>query len=89
MGRANLSGGQHDKGGSHTCSVKAAQLGAHFKCLNRNVQDTGNKQGKFKIHTQLQSYDLIRIMETWWESSPIMSAPMEGYRLFRKDRVGR
>lgn len=49
----------------------------------------GNKQEELEVHTQLQSYDLIGIMEMWWDSSPDWSAPKEGYRLFRKYRVGR
>ena len=49
----------------------------------------GNKQEELEVCTQLQSYDLIGIMETWWDSSPDWSAPVEGYMLFRKDRVGR
>ncbi|GAB0207631.1 ubiquitin carboxyl-terminal hydrolase 4 [Grus japonensis] len=34
-------------------------------------------------------YDLIGIMETWWDGSYDWSVGMEGYRLFRKDRQGR
>ncbi|GAB0208910.1 hypothetical protein GRJ2_003356700 [Grus japonensis] len=37
----------------------------------------------------LQGYDLIRIMEMWWDGSYDWSVGMEGYRLFRKDRQGR
>lgn len=64
-GRTNVSGGQHDRGGSHAFPVKAARLGAHLKCLNRNACSMGNKQEELEVRTQLQSYDLIGIMETW------------------------
>ncbi|GAB0210046.1 hypothetical protein GRJ2_003470400 [Grus japonensis] len=37
----------------------------------------------------LQGYDLIGIMERWWNGSYDWSVGMEGYRLFRKDRQGR
>ncbi|GAB0181539.1 hypothetical protein GRJ2_000619200 [Grus japonensis] len=39
--------------------------------------------------TSEQGYDLIGIMETWWDGSYDWSVGMEGYRLFRKDRQGR
>ncbi|PKU29971.1 hypothetical protein llap_19724 [Limosa lapponica baueri] len=39
--------------------------------------------------TRLQGYNLIGITETWWYGSYEWSVGMEGYRLFRKDRLGR
>ena len=38
---------------------------------------------------QLQGYSPLGIMETWWDGSQNWSVAMEGYRLFRKDRLGR
>ncbi|GAB0202510.1 hypothetical protein GRJ2_002716600 [Grus japonensis] len=38
---------------------------------------------------RLQGYDLIGIMEMWWDGSYDWSVGMEGYRLFRKDRQDR
>ena len=35
------------------------------------------------------SYDLVAIMETWWDRSHDWSAAIDGYKLFRKDRQGR
>jgi len=39
--------------------------------------------------TRLCGYEIIRIMETWWDSSYDWSIGMGGYRLFRKDRQRR
>ncbi|KAM9591177.1 uncharacterized protein ACIBXB_006074 isoform 2-T3 [Morphnus guianensis] len=49
----------------------------------------GNKQEELDPCERLQGYDLIGIMETWWDGSYDWSVGMEGYRLFRKDRQGR
>ncbi|GAB0179437.1 hypothetical protein GRJ2_000409000 [Grus japonensis] len=49
----------------------------------------GNKQEELETCVCLQGYDLIGIMETWWDSSYDWSVGMEGYRPFRKDRQGR
>ncbi|GAB0204588.1 hypothetical protein GRJ2_002924400 [Grus japonensis] len=50
---------------------------------------TENKQEELETCTYLQGYDLIGIMETWWDGFYDWSVRMEGYRLFRKDRQGR
>ncbi|GAB0203333.1 hypothetical protein GRJ2_002798900 [Grus japonensis] len=49
----------------------------------------GNKQEELETCARLQGYDLIGIMERWWNGSYDWSVGMEGYRLFRKDRQGR
>ena len=36
-----------------------------------------------------RGYDIIDIMETWWDSSCDWNIGMGGYKLFRKDRRGR
>ena len=38
---------------------------------------------------QLGEYDLIAIMETWWNEWHDWNTPIEDYRLFRRDRQGR
>lgn len=38
---------------------------------------------------QLQGYDFTGIREMWWDGSCGWTVAMEGYRLFRKDRLGR
>lgn len=49
----------------------------------------GKKQEKLELYTCLQSYDLINIRQTWWDSSHDWSVRMEEYRLLRKYRQGR
>lgn len=41
------------------------------------------------MYVHLQEYDLIGIMETWWDGSHDWSVGMEGYRLFRKEELRR
>jgi len=48
-----------------------------------------NKQEELETCAQVQGYDLIVIMETWWDDFCDWSIGTEGYRLFRKDRQGR
>ncbi|PKU40382.1 dtw domain-containing protein 2 [Limosa lapponica baueri] len=49
----------------------------------------GNKQEELEVCAHLQGDDLIGITVTWWDGSCDWSVGMEGYRLFRKDRLGR
>ena len=35
------------------------------------------------------NHDLVAITETWWDHSHDLSAVMDGYKLFRRDRQGR
>ncbi|PKU44374.1 mitochondrial fission process protein 1 [Limosa lapponica baueri] len=49
----------------------------------------GNKQEELEMCARLQGYGLIGITETWWDGSYDCSVGMEGYSLFRKDRLGR
>ncbi|PKU38944.1 rna-directed dna polymerase from mobile element jockey-like [Limosa lapponica baueri] len=49
----------------------------------------GSKQEESETCARLQGYDLTGITETWWDGSYDWSVRMEGYRLFRKDRLGR
>ena len=49
----------------------------------------GKKREESETCARLQGYDLIGIMEMWWDGSYDWSVGMEGYRLFRKDRQGR
>lgn len=48
----------------------------------------GNKHEELEIYSQLQGYDFVGIVETWYGSHG-WSVALEGYGLFRKDRVGR
>jgi len=49
----------------------------------------GNKQEELGMCAHPRGYDIIDIMETWWDSSCDWNIGMGGYRLFRKDRQGR
>ncbi|GAB0205823.1 hypothetical protein GRJ2_003047900 [Grus japonensis] len=68
---------------------QSASSGAQLKCLYTNAWSMGNEQEDLDTCAYLQGYDLIGIMETWWDGSYDWSVGMEGYRLFRKDRQGR
>jgi len=46
----------------------------------------GIKQEELETSARLQGYDLIGIMEMWWDDSYDSSVAMEGYRPFRNDR---
>lgn len=47
-------------------SKKVMQLVAQAKCLYTNVCNTANKQ-EMEAMVQSENYDLIAIMETWWD----------------------
>ncbi|GAB0186642.1 hypothetical protein GRJ2_001129500 [Grus japonensis] len=80
---------EYIKGIPATPANKSASSGAQLKCLYTNTWSMGNKQEELDTCAHLQGYDLIGIMETWWDGSYDWSVGMEGYRLFRKDRQGR
>ncbi|TRZ07386.1 hypothetical protein HGM15179_019724 [Zosterops borbonicus] len=54
-----------------------------------NARSMGNKQEDLEAMVQQQSYDVVTIMETWWDDSHKWSAALDGYKLFRRDRKGR
>ncbi|PKU42645.1 mitochondrial fission process protein 1 [Limosa lapponica baueri] len=62
---------------------------AQLKCFYTNVCSMGNKQEELKAIVQQESYDVVAIMETWWDDLHDWSAAMDGYKLFRRDRQGR
>ncbi|KAJ7425454.1 hypothetical protein WISP_23431 [Willisornis vidua] len=47
----------------------------------------GNTYGKLEGTVQQKSYDIIAIMEIWWDDSHDWNATMDGYKIFRRDRV--
>ncbi|KAJ7409660.1 mitochondrial fission process protein 1 [Pitangus sulphuratus] len=49
----------------------------------------GKKQEELEATEQQESYDVVTIMETWWDEWHDWSAAMDGYKLFRRDRQGR
>uniref|UniRef100_A0A8B9C3Y3 Reverse transcriptase domain-containing protein n=1 Tax=Anser brachyrhynchus TaxID=132585 RepID=A0A8B9C3Y3_9AVES len=62
---------------------------ARLKCIYTNARSMGNKQDELEAIVQREGYDLVAIMETWWDHSHDWSAAMSGYRLFRRDRQHR
>ena len=84
------------KGKPQTCpggiregsSEKAMRPIAKLKCLYTNAHSMGNKQEELEAVVQLGKYDLIAIMETWWDESHNWNLLIEDYRLFRRDRQG-
>lgn len=63
--------------------------GAQLKCIYTNVCSIGNKQEDLETIVWQANYELVAVMETWWNCSHDCSAVMNGYKLFRKDRQGR
>lgn len=59
------------------------------KVLYTNAWSMGNKQDELKICVQSRGHNLVAITETWWDSSHDWNAVIEGYVLFRKDRLGK
>ncbi|KAK4811169.1 hypothetical protein QYF61_019800 [Mycteria americana] len=49
----------------------------------------GNKQEELEAIVHQENYDMVAIMETWWDDSHNWSAVMDGYKHFRRDRQGR
>ncbi|PKU30947.1 mitochondrial fission process protein 1 [Limosa lapponica baueri] len=47
----------------------------------------GNKQDELKAIVQQDSYDVVAIMETWWDDCHDWNAAMNGYKLARKERL--
>ncbi|KAJ7411268.1 adaptin ear-binding coat-associated protein 1 [Pitangus sulphuratus] len=54
-----------------------------------NARSMGNKQEELEAIVQQESYDVVAIIEKWWDDSHDWSAAMDGYKLFRRDRQGR
>lgn len=67
-----------------------------FMCLIGGPTDAQKKKKNssallclFSQLVQLQGYNLVGIMETWWDGSNVCSFAVKGFRLFRKYRMGR
>lgn len=59
------------------------------KCLYTKASSIRNKKEKLEIIMYLENYDLVAIMETWWNYSQNQNTTVEGYQLFRRERLGR
>uniref|UniRef100_A0A8D0BMQ2 NADH dehydrogenase [ubiquinone] 1 alpha subcomplex subunit 12 n=1 Tax=Salvator merianae TaxID=96440 RepID=A0A8D0BMQ2_SALMN len=49
----------------------------------------GNKQGELEILAQENKYDIIGITETWWDNTHDWNTELEGYNLFKKNRLNK
>lgn len=59
-------------------------------CLSlSDARSMGNKHIVLDRCVQLQGYSPAGITEIWWDGSHDWRVAMEGYELFRKDRMGR
>ncbi|PKU41387.1 rna-directed dna polymerase from mobile element jockey-like [Limosa lapponica baueri] len=47
----------------------------------------GNKQEELEAIVQQDSYDVVAITETWWDEGHNWNAAMNGYKLFRRNRM--
>lgn len=60
-----------------------------LKCIYTNARSMGNKQEELEAIVRQANYDLVDIIETWWDHSHDWSAVMDSDKLFRRDRQGR
>ena len=77
------------KGMKGCSSKKVTRLTAQLKCLYTNAHSMGNKQEELEATMLLESYELVAITETSWDKSHDWRAPINGHRLFRRNRGGR
>ncbi|KAK4815183.1 hypothetical protein QYF61_021043 [Mycteria americana] len=68
-------------------SMKATRTTAQLKCLYTNARSMGNKQEQLEAIVHQENYDMVAITETWWDDSHNWGAAMDGYKLFRRDRI--
>jgi len=57
-------------------------------CLYTNANSMGNEQEEMEAMVQLESFDLIASMETWWGESHNWNTKIEDYKLLRRDGQG-
>ena len=69
--------------------VTATHKETKLRCLYTSARGMGNKQEELEATVCSESYDIVAITETWWKDSNSWSTAMEGYRLFKRDRLGR
>ena len=68
---------------------EGGKTSAHLKCMYTNAHSMGNKQEELETMMKQENYHVMAITETWWDVSHDWSAPVEGYKFFRRDRQGR
>ena len=68
---------------------EGGKTSAHLKCVYTNAHSMGNKQEELEAMMKQENYDVVAVTETWWDVSHDWSVPVDGYKLFRRDRQGR
>ena len=68
---------------------KVTQPTVQMKCLCTNAHSLENKQEELEATVLLESYNVVAIIETCWDESHDWCLPIDGYRLFRRDRQGK
>lgn len=61
---------------------KVMETLAQLECIYSNVQGIDNKQGEPYTTVQQENYDIVAIMETWWDDLHSWSAAMDSYKIF-------
>jgi len=78
--------GEYLKGTEGCSSKKVTWPTAQLNCIYTDACVMGNKQEELEGTVLLESYNLVAITGTWWDTSLDWRAAMDGYRLFRRDR---
>ena len=60
-----------------------------MKCFYTNACSMRNKMEELEVLAQSCNYDIIDISKTWWDESCGWVVAIDGYRLFKRDRLGR
>jgi len=67
----------------------ATQKEAELRCFCTNAHSMGNKEEELEAIVRSESYDIVTIMETWWNDSHSWSVVIDGYQHLKRDRQGR
>ncbi|KAK4830530.1 hypothetical protein QYF61_011509 [Mycteria americana] len=67
--------------------MKETWMTAQLKCLYTNARSMGNKQEELEAIVHQENYDMVAITEMWWDDLHNWSVAMDGYKLFRRDRI--
>jgi len=59
-----------------------------MKCIYTDALNMGNKQEELEAVAQQENYDIVAIMETWWDDLHNWIAAIDGYKLFRRNKQG-
>lgn len=62
---------------------------AQLKCIYSNAHTLGNRQKELEAIMQQEGYDTFAITEPRWDGLHDWSTAIAGYRLFRRDRLGK